>query len=158
MKGTSRDSARQRLRAVGEQASEALPPRQVRCRAGRHHFPLDDWLPPAPVPAGVSVHFASEGRYKLVERCLACKAVTGVTYTHPGGEVDGFLRRQLVYDGDWVKLAQGVPRGRAAMRDVAWTRGREQMAAFIGQAVTTLLEDDREPVRPPVPPVVLRSV
>lgn len=147
------------LRVVGERASEtrpeAIPPRQRRCRAGHHDFPLDRWMPPSPVPRGVAVMFASEGRYKLVELCSACEAVTGVTYTHPGGGFDGYLRRHIVYGSEWVRMAQDVPRGKALMRDTLYAEGRKQMQAFIGQAITALAEGDREPEpsRPPVAPV-----
>jgi hypothetical protein len=162
---TRRTRRRDSLRVVGrEQASEtrpeAIPIKQVRCRAGHHRFPLDEWEPPGPVPAGVSVMFASEGRYKLVEPCRACQAVTGVTYTHPGGQVDGHLRRQIIYGDEWVRMAQGTPRGKRVMRGEMYDRGQAQMQAFIGAAVTALADGARgpEPGRPPVTPVQFRSV
>jgi hypothetical protein len=148
------------LQVVGREAAsetrpEAIPSKQIRCRAGHPRFPMDAWEPPAPIPAGVIVMFASEGRYKLMEPCQACWAVTGVTYTHPGGGIDGYLRRQLVYGGEWVRMAQGTPRGKGLMRDTLYARGREQLQAFIGKAITDLADEDREaePGRPPAAPV-----
>jgi hypothetical protein len=150
-----------RLRLASDLASEtrpeAIPAIQRRCRAGHHDFPMDHWLPPAPVPRGVTVMFASEGRYKLVELCSACQAVTGVTYTHPGGAVDGHLRRQIVYSSEWVKLAQGVPRSKGLIRETLYADGREQLEAFIGRAITTLTAEYDEPEARGVPPVILRS-
>lgn len=154
---------RRRLHVAGDEASEtrpeAIPSKQVRCRAGHHKFPLDEWEPPDPVPAGVIVMFASEGRYKLMEPCRACWAVTGVTYTHPGGGVDGYLKRHIVYGSEWVRMAQGAPRGKGLMRDTLYARGQAQLQVFIGRAITTLAEDDREPgpARPPVAPVQFRG-
>lgn len=115
------------LRAVepGQQAVNAgsIPAKQLRCRSGHHPFPLDAWEPPAPIPAGVSVMFASEGRYKLMEPCPVCWAATRVTYTHPGGGVDGYLKSSIVYGTNWVRMAMDQPRGRRVMRDEKIRRG-----------------------------------
>jgi hypothetical protein len=150
------------LRAVepGQQAVNAgsIPAKQLRCRSGHHPFPLDAWEPPAPIPAGVSVMFASEGRYKLMEPCPVCWAATRVTYTHPGGGVDGYLKSSIVYGTNWVRMAMDQPRGRRVMRDEKIRRGQDQMAAFIGSAVTSLADEAREPEPARrVPPVILRS-
>jgi hypothetical protein len=137
-----------------------IPARQIRCRAGHHQFALDDWEPPGAVPPGVSVMFASEGRYKLMEPCRVCMAATRVTYTHPGGGIDGFLKSGILYGPAWVPMSAGQPRGRRAMRDEKLRRGRSQMSSFIGRAVTSLTAEDREPAdqRPPVAPVRFRGV
>lgn len=150
-----------RLRVAGPAEGmhpEDIPTKQIRCRAGHHRFALDEWEPPAPIPRGVSVMFASEGRYKLMEPCLACMAVTGVTYTHPGGAVDGSLKRSIVYGTNWVRLPADQPRGRRLMRGVQYRRGEAQLRAFMGQAITSLADEDRESSVPPVAPVRLRGV
>lgn len=150
-----------RLRLAGPAEGmhpEDIPTKQIRCRAGHHRFALDEWEPPAPIPRGVSVMFASEGRYKLMEPCLACMAVTGVTYTHPGGAVDGSLKRSIVYGQNWVRLPAGEPRGRRLMRGVQYRRGETQLRAFMGRALTDLAEEYAEPERPSVTPVTFRSV
>jgi hypothetical protein len=161
----TRRTARRReanLRAVepGQQVLDpsAIPVRQLRCRSGHHRFALDDWEPPAEIPRGVSVMFASEGRYKMLEPCLACLAATRVTYTHPGGGIDGYLKSGIIYGTNWVRMAMDRPRGRRVMRDEKVRRGRRQLDAFIGSAVTSLADEAREPGPVPrVPPVILRS-
>jgi hypothetical protein len=120
------------LKAVAEAPQEvgSIPARQLRCRAGHHHFALDDWLPgEEEIPRGVTVMPASDGRLKLIEPCLDCLAVTGVTYTHPGGIFDGYLRRQIQYGPEWVRLGR----------------------------VTTLVDDDEEAGRPSVAPALFRG-
>lgn len=137
-----------------------IPGKQIRCRAGHHRFAMDDWEPPAEIPRGVSVMFASEGRYKLLEPCLACLAATRVTYTHPGGGIDGYLKSSIVYGQNWVRMAMDQPRGRRVMRDERYRRGKAQLAGFIGRAVTDLADEAREPepARSPVAPVRFRGV
>lgn len=156
---------RDSLRSVelGEHVADpsGIPIKQIRCRAGHHRFALDDWEPPDPIPGrGVTVMFASEGRYKLLEPCLACMAATRVTYTHPGGGIDGFLKSGIVYGKNWRKMAMDAPRGRRVMRDERCRRGQAQLTAFIGSAITSLADEAREgePDRPGVPPVILRGV
>jgi hypothetical protein len=121
---------------------------------------MDDWEPPAAIPRGVSVMFASEGRYKLMEPCLVCMAATRVTYTHPGGEVDGFLKSGIVYGSNWVRMAMSQPRGRRVMRDERCRRGKNQLQDFIGRAITDLADEVQvpEPARSPVAPVRFRGV
>jgi hypothetical protein len=133
-----------------------IPIKQVRCRAGHHKFALDDWEPPSEIPRGVSVMFASEGRYKMMEPCLACMAATRVTYTHPGGGVDGFLKSGIVYGQNWVRMPMSQPRGSRVMRDERCRRGQAQLTAFMGRAITGLT-DEAEPERPPVAPVQFRG-
>lgn len=156
---------RENLRAVepGEHVIDpaGIPIKQIRCRAGHHKFALDDWEPPAEIPRGVTVMFASEGRYKLLEPCLTCMAATRVTYTHPGGGIDGFLKSSITYGKNWQKMAMDAPRGRRVMRDERCRRGKKQLDAFIGAAITDLADDAREPepeTRRGVPPVILRGV
>lgn len=124
-----------------------LPGRQRRCRGAHHQFALDDWDPPEAIPRGVTVMPADEGRYKFLEPCLKCYAVTRVTRTHPGGRIDGFMRSELRYGAEWVRLDRSVPRGRRKMRDLRYQDGQKLLQSFIGQAVT-LLEDDEPPARP----------
>jgi hypothetical protein len=135
----------------------SIPTRQIRCRAGHHDFALDDWEPPAEIPRGVTVMFASEGRYKLLEPCLKCMAATRVTYTHPGGGIDGYLKSTITYGQNWVRMAMDQPRGRRVMRDERCRRGKTQLDAFIGAAITGLTEEAVEPAHRGVPPVILRS-
>lgn len=136
------------LKAVAETPQEvgSIPARQLRCRAGHHEFALDRWLPgEEPIPRGVTVMPASEGRLKLMEPCTACLAVTGVTYTHPGGIFDGYLPRHIQYGAEWVRLDQDVPRSRRVMRDARYSAASGQIKTLLGQ-VTTLVGD--EPARP----------
>ena len=126
-----------------------LPPRQRRCRGAHHSFALDDWEPPEEIPRGVTTMPADEGRYKILEPCLKCLAVTRVTRTHPGGRIDGFMKSELRYGGTWVRLDRSVPRGRRQMRDLRYQDGQTQLQALIGQAVTLLEEDDLAPLRQP---------
>jgi hypothetical protein len=147
---TRRSRRRERNLHVIEPGREAtdpgsIPVKQIRCRAGHHQFALDSWEPPAAIPSGVSVMFASEGRYKLMEPCPVCWAATRVTYTHPGGGIDGYLKSTIVYGTNWVRMAMGQPRGRRVMRDEKVRRGKDQLAAFIGSAVTSLADEAREP-------------
>jgi hypothetical protein len=139
------------LKAVAETPTEvgSIPARQLRCRAGHHNFPLDRWLPgEEPIPRGVTVLPASEGRLKLVEPCGDCLAVTGVTYTHPGGIFDGYLPRHIQYGGTWVKLDRDVPRSRRVMRDARYQAANEQIKELLGR-VTTLVDDEEDPARVP---------
>jgi hypothetical protein len=134
------------LKAVAETPTEvgSIPARQLRCRAGHHNFPLDRWLPgEEPIPRGVTVMPASEGRLKLVEPCGDCLAVTGVTYTHPGGIFDGYLPRHIQYGGTWVKLDRDVPRSRRVMRDARYQAANEQIRELLGR-VTTLVDDEED--------------
>jgi hypothetical protein len=143
------------LKAVPETPTEvgSIPARQLRCRAGHHNFPLDRWLPgEEPIPRGVTVMPASEGRLKLVEPCGDCLAVTGVTYTHPGGIFDGYLPRHIQYGTDWVRLDRDVPRSRRVMRDARYSAANAQIRELLGR-VTTLVEDDPRSGRAPAPVV-----
>jgi hypothetical protein len=159
-------TTRNRLRTVPRIPDEsgvnygALPASQVVCRSGHHRFALDDWDPGEEIPRSVTAMHADEGRYKLLEPCLKCWAVTRVTFTHPGGGIDGYLRPVLRYGKEWVKLDADVPRGRRVMRDQKYQRGQGRLKALIGRAVT-LTEDaeDAEPsARRPVPRPVFRGV
>jgi hypothetical protein len=140
------------LKAVAEMPMEvgSIPARQLRCRAGHHSFALDRWLPAEePIPRGVTVMPASEGRLKLMEPCTDCLAVTGVTYTHPGGIFDGYLRRQIQYGAEWVRLDRDVPRSRRVMRDARYSAANAQIRELLGR-VTTLVDDGpRRPVAQP---------
>jgi hypothetical protein len=136
------------LKAVTNTPTEvgSIPARQLRCRAGHHSFALDRWLPgEEPLPRGITVMPASEGRLKLVEPCTDCLAVTGVTYTHPGGIFDGYLPRHIQYGGGWVKLDRDVPRSRRVMRNARYEAANEQIRELLGR-VTTLVDDDEKPV------------
>jgi hypothetical protein len=147
----SRNPKATHLKAVADTPAEvgSIPARQLRCRAGHHDFALDRWLPgEEPIPRGVTVMPASEGRLKLVEPCTACLAVTGVTYTHPGGIFDGYLPRHIQYGAEWVRLDRDVPRSRRVMRDARYSAANAQIRELLGR-VTTLVEDqDRGPRRP----------
>jgi hypothetical protein len=139
------------LKAVAGLSAEvgAIPARQLRCRAGHHNFPLDRWLPgEEPIPRGVTVMPASEGRLKLIEPCGDCLSVTGVTYTHPGGIFDGYLPRHIQYGANWVRLDRDVPRSRRVMRNARYEAANEQIRELLGR-VTTLVDDDGEPERVP---------
>jgi hypothetical protein len=129
-----------------------LPLRQRRCRGAHHSFALDDWDPPEAIPRGVTVMPADEGRYKFLEPCMKCMAVTRVTRTHPGGRIDGFMKSEIRYGAEWVRLDRSVPRGRRTMRDLRYQDGQKQLQALIGLAVT-LMEPDEPAARrtPPAP-------
>ena len=153
---TTRAMRAPHLKAVAETPTEvgSIPARQLRCRAGHHSFALDRWLPgEEPIPRGVTVMPASEGRLKLVEPCTDCLAVTGVTYTHPGGIFDGYLPRHIQYGGSWVKLDRDVPRSRRVMRDARYSAANEQIKELLGR-VTTLVEDDPDEDAGPRPAAV----
>jgi len=123
-----------------------LPARQLRCRGAHHTFALDDWIPgETEIPRGVTVMPATEGRLKLVEPCTSCWAVSGVTYTLPGGVFDPYMPRQLVYGSDWVRMEQHEPRGRRLMRAERYQRGAKQIAALL----TRVTEVDEAPLPAP---------
>lgn len=144
---TTHRKGRPHLKAVTEEGNAVgdIPPRQLCCRGGHHRFPLDDWIPGEPLPSGITVLPASEARLKIVELCTSCRAVTGVTYTHPGGVFDPYLPRHLQYGADWVRLAMDVPRSRLVMRAARYSgpRAQEQIRELLGR-VTTLVGDDQE--------------
>jgi hypothetical protein len=101
---------------------------------------------------------ASEGRLKIMEPCNDCDAVTGVTYTHPGGVFDGYLPRHIQYGPEWVRLAMDVPRSRRIMRDARYSGpvAAGQIRTELLSRVTTLEEAGERPQR--TGPPVIRAV
>lgn len=156
---TTQTRRKPHLRAVTETPAEVgdIPARQLCCRGGHHKFPLDDWIPGEQLPRDITVMPASEGRLKIMEPCRSCRAVTGVTYTHPGGEFDPYLPRQLHYGTDWVRLAMDVPRSRRVMRAARYSSpaAQAQIRELLA-GVTTLDEPDTRPVSR-VAPAVFRG-
>lgn len=136
------------LKAVQEEPAEIgdIPARQLCCRGGHHKFPMDEWIPGEPLPRDITVLPASEGRLKIMEPCRSCRAVTGVTYTHPGGEFDPYLPRHLQYGPEWVRLAMDVPRSRRVMRAARYsTAAAQTQIRELLAGVTTLEEPDDRP-------------
>lgn len=155
-RGTPRSPHLKAVEETPETPAEVggVPVRQLCCRGGHHEFALDKWIPGEPLPRGITVLPASEGRLKILEPCESCRAVTGVTYTHPGGVFDPYLPRQIHYGAEWVRLAMDVPRSRRVMRaaryssKVAQAQIRELLAG-----VTTLEEPDDRPASGVAPAV-----
>jgi hypothetical protein len=124
-----------------------IPGKQVRCRTGHHRFAMDDWEPGENIPVrGVSVMPASDGRFALLEPCLACWEVTRVTYTHPGGGIDGHLQSHIRYGKGWKKIPSHLPRGKRVLRSEKYRRGEHQLKALLGRVVTV---DGNEVSAPP---------